>query len=145
QKRARCQIKPRHFFEPPCKSDEIHRASEISFEPSLRNAYLRWSLEPSSGEPFFALFRAGLLVKSVKCQMPALSPKAKPRKVKRGRQPQRSSNHCPPKPGSTISALTAKIRDTHSRASPIGGGCSEGGVTANRHVQQPRKPRNNGW
>jgi len=66
----------------------------------------------------------GLVVRgrviAIKCQMPIVNPKAKPNSA-RNCVPQRWSSQCPAKPGSTISATTVVIWETHSIATASGG------------------------
>jgi hypothetical protein len=71
----------------------------------------------------------GCLVRASKYATPETTPIAKPAKPKNS-SPKRLSSHCPPTPGKTIIAATARILDTHSIASVIGEGRSGGTFTA---------------
>ena len=71
--------------------------------------------------------------------MPATNPIAKPANPKK-LKPQRLSPHCPATPGKTITAATAKIRDTQVIASETGDGSLEEEFTGEHQGAKNLRP-----
>lgn len=72
--------------------------------------------------------------------MPDAKPMANPNNARK-LVPQRLSNHCPPRPGSTIIKAALVIRETHSIAATMGGRLSSGGPCTEHSLSRLSKRR----